>query len=253
MHRSHHRWYSRSLNRDLDLLIFGHAGPPMIVFPSSMGAFFEYEDRGMVGSLGGKLADGALQLYCVSSVDTESWYNRQVHPRQRVRRHLQYEDYLLNDVVPLIHHLNPHSTIGLTGCSFGAYHAMILALRQPYAFTCCVTMSGAFDITQFLDGYFDEDCYFLNPPSFLPNLSDDYYLRQYRRNKWILATGEWDICRSVPCGKSEAAEHLVISGLQNFPELGRILIELLVKGRAVQLSIWRDDLAHDVINSLRPQ
>ena len=181
----------------MELLVFGHAGPPMIVFPSSMGAFFEYEDNGMVGTLAEKLERGSLQLYCVSSVDKESWYNRRAHPRERVRRHLQYEDYILNDVVPLVHHLNRHGAIGVTGCSFGAYHAMVFALRQPYTFNWCVTMGGAFDVTQFLDGYFDEDCYFLNPPSFLPPLSDPYYLDQYRRNKWVLVTGEHDICRSA--------------------------------------------------------
>jgi esterase/lipase superfamily enzyme len=179
----------------MELLVFGHAGPPMIVFPSSMGAFFEYEDRGMVDAVRGKLEHGGLQLFCVSSVDSESWYNRRTHPRNRVHRHLQYEDYILNDVVPLIHHLNAHPSIGLTGCSFGAYHAMVLALRQPYVFTWCVTMGGAFDIKQFLDGYFDEDCYFLDPPAFVPGLSDPYYLDQFRRNKWVLVTGEHDICR----------------------------------------------------------
>ena len=73
---------------------------------------------------------------------------------------------------------------------------MALALRHPYTFTSCVTMGGAFDISQFLDGYFDEDCYFLNPPSFLPSLSDAYYLDQFRRNKWVLVTGDHDICRA---------------------------------------------------------
>jgi esterase/lipase superfamily enzyme len=197
MHRDYHRWYSRSLNRDMELLVFGHAGPPVLVFPTSMGAFFEYEDNDMVGAVSEKLERGGLQLYCVSSVDGESWYNRSAHPRNRVRRHLQYEDYILNDVVPLIRHLNQHPGIGTTGCSFGAYHALVSALRHPYVFTSCVTMGGAFDITQFLDGYFDEDCYFLNPPSFLTNLSDPYYLDQLRRNKWVLVTGEHDICRAA--------------------------------------------------------
>ena len=73
---------------------------------------------------------------------------------------------------------------------------MALALRHPYTFTSCVTMGGAFDISQFLDGYFDEDCYFLNPPSFLPGLADAYYLDQFRRNKWVLVTGDHDICRA---------------------------------------------------------
>jgi esterase/lipase superfamily enzyme len=196
MTRDYHRWFARSLSREMDLLIFGHAGPPVLVFPTSMGAFFEYEDRGMVAALADKLDRGALRLFCVSSIDGESWYAKRSHPRSRVERHLHYEDHVLNEVVPLVRHLTRSETIGVTGCSFGAYHAMALALRHPYTFSSCITMGGAFDISQFLDGYFDEDCYFLNPPSFLPTMSDAYYLDQFRRNKWVLVTGDQDICRS---------------------------------------------------------
>jgi esterase/lipase superfamily enzyme len=196
MVRDHHKWFSRSLNREMELLIFGHGGPPMIVFPTSMGAFFEYEDRGMVGALADKLEHGKLRLFCVSSVDNESWYCKKIHPRHRVERHLHYEDYILNEAVPLIRHLTRVDSIGVTGCSFGAYHAMAMALRHPYVFTSCITIGGAFDIRQFLDGWNDTDAYLLNPLAFLPALSDPYYLDQYRRNKFVLATGEWDICRA---------------------------------------------------------
>ena len=102
----------------MELLVFGHAGPPVVVFPSSMGEFFEYEDRGMVGALRHKLDSGALQLYCVSSVDSESWYAKRKHPRQRIERHLQYEAYILGDVVPLIRQLNGHEGIGGRTASF---------------------------------------------------------------------------------------------------------------------------------------
>ena len=128
MTRDHHKWFSRSLNRDMELLVFGHDGPPVLVFPSSMGAFFEYEDRGMVGALADKLEQGRLRLFCLSSVDSESWYCKKIHPRHRVERHLHYEDYVLNEAVPLVRHLTRHDAIGVTGCSFGAYHAMALAL-----------------------------------------------------------------------------------------------------------------------------
>lgn len=197
MHRTYHRWYSHSLQRHMELLVFGHGGMPYLVFPSSMGAFFEYEDHGMVDAVREKLERGWLQLFCVASVDAESWYNRRVHPRQRIERHLQYEAYILSDVVPLVRHLNAAPGIGVTGCSFGAYHAMVLALRHPYTFTSCITMGGAFDIAQFLDGYGDTDAHLLNPPAFLPGLHDPRYLDQYRRNKFVLVTGEHDICRSA--------------------------------------------------------
>jgi esterase/lipase superfamily enzyme len=211
MKRDYHRWYSKSLSRDMELLAFGHAGPSYIVFPTSMGAFYEYEDRGMVAAVGDKLKHGGLRLFCVSSVDSESWYARTIHPRLRILRHLQYEDYLLGDVVPLVRELTHADGIGVTGCSFGAYHAMVLALRHPYTFRSCVTMGGAFDIAPFLNGYTDEDGYFLNPPAFLPGLNDPYYLDQFRRNKWVVVTGDQDICR----GKNE--EFAALLGARGVP------------------------------------
>ncbi len=41
----------QELHRDMEMLVFGHAGMPLVVFPTSMGRFFEYEDRGMIGVL----------------------------------------------------------------------------------------------------------------------------------------------------------------------------------------------------------
>src|SRR5687768_435362 len=102
MRRDYHRWWSHQLQRDMELLVFGHGGPPVVVFPTSMGAFFEYEDRGMIDALGDKLRHGGLQLVCVSTVDTETFYARQLPARWRVERYLQYERYLLEDLVPFV-------------------------------------------------------------------------------------------------------------------------------------------------------
>lgn len=74
MNREYHRWYSPALNRDMELLIFGHAGARVLVFPTSMGRFFEWEDRHMISALREHINNGWLQLFCVDSVDSESWY-----------------------------------------------------------------------------------------------------------------------------------------------------------------------------------
>jgi esterase/lipase superfamily enzyme len=160
-----------------------------------MGAFFEYEDAGMIEALGGKLERGGLQLFCVSTLDAESFYGKHLHPRARLDRYLQYERYLIDDVAPFVRQVNGLPASGVTGCSFGAYHAFTLALRHPDTFTACVTMGGAFAIDNFLDGYYDQDAYLLSPPHFLPNLADRWFLDRLRRNKWVLVTGEHDICR----------------------------------------------------------
>ena len=39
MHREYQRWFSRTLGRDMEMLVFGHSGRPVIVFPTSMGTF----------------------------------------------------------------------------------------------------------------------------------------------------------------------------------------------------------------------
>jgi esterase/lipase superfamily enzyme len=200
MKREYHRWHSPRLGRDMELLVFGHAGLPAVVFPTSCGRFFEFEDRGMVGSVAGKIEAGELQLFCVDSLDAESWYNREVPPRWRIARHMQYEAYVMGEVLPLVFEKNaaredsPDSRILAIGCSFGGYHAVNIALRRPDIFTGFLSMSGAFDLAGFLGGYYDQDCYFNLPLDFIPNLTDSWSLDRYRRNTYVLATGVHDMC-----------------------------------------------------------
>ena len=61
MKREYQRWYSASLHRDMELLAFGHAGARVIVFPTSMGRFFQWEDPGLVGALGEHLERGGCK------------------------------------------------------------------------------------------------------------------------------------------------------------------------------------------------
>jgi len=191
MNREYHKWNSWRLGRDMELLVFGHAGLPVVVFPTSGGRFFVFEDRGMIGALAGKIDAGQLQLFCVDSVDMESWYNKHVPPRWRIARHVQYEEYLIHEVLPLVRQKNGNPLLVSLGCSFGGYHAVNIALRHPDLFTGFLSMSGAFDLNNFLHGYYDQDCYFNLPMDYLPNLSDPWFFDRYRRSQYVLATG-WD-------------------------------------------------------------
>lgn len=194
MNREYHKWFSPRLGRALELLVFGHAGMPVIVFPTSMGRFFDYENRHMIDVVRDRYEQGRLQAFCVDSVDAESWYNKAVPPAQRAARHVQFDDYLVHELMPFIRTLNASPELAVTGCSFGGYHSVNFALRHPDLATYCVSMGGAFDIHQFLDGYYDDNCYYNCPPDFLPSLNDSWYLDRYRRMRIVLATGENDIC-----------------------------------------------------------
>jgi len=175
------------------LLAYGRAGFPIMVFPTSGGRFFEYEDRGMVGALAPKIDRGELQVFCVDSVDQESWYNRSIAPAGRLHRQNAFDAYLTYEAVPFIRNRTTWGQIGTTGCSFGGYHAMNYALRHPDIVTYAVSMSGAFDIPKrFLDGYYNGDAYFHSPLDYLPNLGDPWFLDRMRRSYYVLLVGNGD-------------------------------------------------------------
>jgi len=224
MDREYHKHHSNYLRREMELLVFGHAGEPVMVFPTSGGRFYEFEDQGMVGALAGKINAGQLQLFCVDSVNNESWYDREVHPRMRIARHMLYERYLLNEVLPLVREMNREGRVLALGCSFGGYHAANLALRRPEIFSGFISLSGAFDPSPFLDGYYDEDCYFHLPTHYLPGLSDPWFLERFRENRFVLATGWDDHC---------LAENRRLDGI------------LHSKGIAHRFDVWQAENSHD--------
>jgi esterase/lipase superfamily enzyme len=179
----------------MELLIFGHAGARVLVFPTSMGRFFEWEDRGMIATLGDYLEHGWLQLYCVDSVDSESWYCRWAHPGGRAWRHVQYENYLLHEVLPLTVQRNSHPFLITLGASFGAYHAINFALRHPWLVGRAIGLSGIYDIRDWTDGYHDDNIYYHNPCAYIPNEHDPARLEALRRVNIILAVGRDDALR----------------------------------------------------------
>jgi len=188
MQRDYVKEYSRSLGREMETLHFGHAGRPLLVFPTSMGRFYQWEDFGIVAALSDLIESGGIQLICVDSIDSESWYANGIPPADRVRRHLQYEAYVLDEVLPRI----PGSAIAC-GASFGALHAVLLAARHPARVGGFIALSGAYDTARWLDGYSDGTTYFLNLLAFLPGLTDPAYLDPLRAmHPKVIATGEQD-------------------------------------------------------------
>lgn len=224
MHREYRKWFSRQLGREMEVLAFGHAGLPVIVFPTSCGRFYEFEDRGMVAALASRLEAGALQLYCVDSVDGESWYNGGVHPRVKVARHMQYERYILEDVRGWVRERNPDVRLVAAGCSFGGYHAANIALRHPDLFSGLLSISGAFDVSRFLRGHYDQDAYFHIPLHYMSNMEDPWYLDRYRTQTLVLATGVHDQC---------------------WNDNERLAAIFRAKGIPHRLDVWGDGTGHD--------
>lgn len=188
----------------MELLVFGHSGAKVLVFPTREGRFFDYENWGLVDALRPAIDGGHLRLFCVDGVDSESLYCHSAPPPARIERHRQYESYILEEVIPLMRAENGAPSLVVHGCSIGAYHAMNLALRHPALFCKVVAVSGRYDLTRpvgpFTDlfsGYYSEDVYFITPNHYLPSLDDSRVLEAIRRLDITLAVGEHDpFCES---------------------------------------------------------
>jgi esterase/lipase superfamily enzyme len=183
----------------MELLVFGHAGARVLVFPTRAGRFYDYENWGLVEAVRWQVEQGLLQLICVDSVDSESLYAFWRPPHERIARHVEYESYILDEVLPLTEAINPTPFLIAHGCSLGAYHATNIALRHPQRFQKLVAFSGRYDLTtpaggfrSLFDDYYDETIYFHTPCHFVPQLHDPCVLDAMRRMQITLVVGADD-------------------------------------------------------------
>ncbi|GGE56129.1 esterase/lipase superfamily enzyme [Pedobacter psychrotolerans] len=192
MREEHKKWYSPNLSTDIDMLIFGHAGIPVLLFPTSMGRYYENKDFKLIDAVEGFIKEGKIKVYCPDSIDKLSWYNKSIHPADRVKNHIWYDKYLLEEVAPLARNETGSNKIITAGCSFGGYHAANFAFRHPWLVSHMFSMSGAFDIKGQLDGFYNDDVYFNNPVDNLMNNSNP----ELHHMKIVLGTTDRDMCRA---------------------------------------------------------
>lgn len=230
MHTEYHKWWSPSLNQDMELKVYGHYGKPVIVFPAQGGRFYEYEDFGMVEAVRSFIDGGKIKLFTVDSIDNQSWANGSAHPADRARRHQDYDRYIVSEVTPFIRqHCGGDNQLKClaTGVSMGAYHAVNFFFRHPDVFNALIALSGLYQVSMFVGDYWDENVYFNSPLAYLPNLQDPWYLDQYRQSQII-----------VCCGQGAWEDAMLADTLT----LKHILEE---KNIPAWIDIWGHDVNHD--------
>jgi esterase/lipase superfamily enzyme len=193
MHTEQHKWWSPKLGQDMELKVYGTGGKPFIVFPTSSGRFFDFENNGMVQAAERFIESGRITLYAVDSIDQQSWDNREKSPEEKARRHNDYDWYIMEEVVPFIRGRGkPGERIMCAGVSMGASHSVLFFFKHPDVFQGTIALSGVYNFRSFLGNYQGSslDVYFNSPLDFLPNLTDPWYLEQYRRSDIIICVGQ---------------------------------------------------------------
>jgi esterase/lipase superfamily enzyme len=153
--------------------------------------------------------------------------NKQMLGEHKAIRHNQFNEYVYNEVIPFIKNSTSWDTpIIVSGASLGALHSMNLFLKRPDLINGVIAMSGVYDLTEYTDGFFDDQVYFNSPIHYIPNLTDHNILQQMRSSRHIhILTGSGDF--EAP----DAAESFA-SVLYN-------------KGIDYELSVWGSEWKHD--------
>jgi esterase/lipase superfamily enzyme len=191
MNVEYHKKWSRQLNKDMAFKVYGHAGKPIIAFPTGCGQFYEYEDFGMVDAVRWFIETGKVQLFTLESVDCEAWMAHWMFPGDRGLRHLQFERYVMQELVPFLReHTGYSGRLGTTGCSMGAYHAANFFFKHPDIFGTVIALSGMYGPQQFVGDYMDDNVYFNFPLCYLPNLTDPWFIERFRGSEIVVCVGQ---------------------------------------------------------------
>jgi esterase/lipase superfamily enzyme len=190
MNIEYHKWWSPNLNQEMEIIVYGHAGMPTLIFPCQGGRFFEWEDFGMFEACRSFIDRGKFQFFTVDSVDNQSWANFGIHPSERARRHEDYDRYIIHEVAPFIDNRSTSNQVITLGCSMGAFHASNFFFRHPDVFNSMIAISGLFQLNMFSGDYMDDNIYFNTPLAYLPNLIDAWYLERYRHSNIIFCVGQ---------------------------------------------------------------
>ena len=159
MHRDHQHWYSHRLNRDMGVAIYGNYGAPILAFPTSCGDESEMEGQGMIRTLSPYLEQGRIRIFCINSVNSDSFQNKGAHPFHRSWMQAQYDAYVANEVFPFIDSQCQTQGIGIAtlGASLGAYHAANTLFKHPDHVKRCYALSGIYDMRDSMDGMYDDN------------------------------------------------------------------------------------------------
>ncbi len=227
MKREIHGWHSPSLNKHMEIAVYGHYGFALLLLPTAAADYLEYERFHLIGAISRHINAGKVKVFSINSINAESWLNTHMHPRHKAIRHVQFNEYVYREVIPFIRtHTSDDTPIYTCGASLGALHSANLFFRRPDLIDGFIGMSGDYNLGTYTGGYHDEDVYFNSPMAYLPNLDDDYYLPRMRQSRHIhLVTG---------------------SGAWEHPEASRRLSGILhSKGIPHELDIWGPDMPHD--------
>ncbi len=183
-------WHSGRVEAPLTLARWGHWGAPVLLFPTAGGDAEEVERMGAVAALAPLIDAGRIKLYSCDSLAGRALAGNWGSVEYRCWLLQRFEEAVAAEIVPAIHgDCGGPREIVVAGASIGAFKAVAMLCRFPWAFRAALGMSGTYDLEQLFRFHGGEPYYLSAPLSFLPDLGGEP-LDLLRRRFVLLAHGE---------------------------------------------------------------
>jgi esterase/lipase superfamily enzyme len=188
------RWYSPRIGQEILTCRWGHAGQPVLLFPTAGGDAEESERFLMMKVLAPLLEAGRIRVYSCDSAAGRTWTSKEKSPAHKAWFQNRFDDYIASELVPAIRTDcgNPNAEIIAAGASLGAFQTLAAVCRHPDLFRLGIAMSGTYDFSRWMDGQHTPEYHFASPMHFVPYMPEGAQLSRLRTRFLILATGTGD-------------------------------------------------------------
>lgn len=196
MEISYHKAPSVNLGRDMEMKRYGYAGRPVVVFPTSQGRFYQFEDSGAVAALGEFVDTGRIQIWTLDGIDSETFFDKGGNLGARIERHEAYFRYVREEALPALLRISEESNSRrklkplFAGCSMGAFHASNFVFRYPDLVSGVIALSGVYSTRDFVGDALDGRIFFNSPLDYLPGLTDNKALTRLKALRLIFCCGQ---------------------------------------------------------------
>lgn len=192
MKRELHTIHSDALGQDMSMIVYGEKGYPIVTFQTQDHTCESFEQDGLLEPLAEYIDGGRIQLFSVDNADQGSWSDLAGDKAKRAQRQEDYFRFVTDELLPQVHELNGSELRPLAmGCSMGATHAALAALRRPDLFQGCLSLSGVYRASYFFGDWSNPTLYDNDIVSFLPNMPLNHpYVELYRHRSLLFCVGQ---------------------------------------------------------------
>lgn len=157
----------------MEVVVYGYYGFVLFFLLMAVVDYLEYECFYLIDVIVGLINVGKVKVFFINSINVESWFNFNMYFCYKVIWYQQFNEYVFEEVVLFIKSMMSEDIfIIICGVFLGVLYFVNLFFCWLDFFSGVIGMSGDYDLSIYIKGYYDQDVYFNLLVQYLFNMED---------------------------------------------------------------------------------